>query len=92
MTEIGEGAGEIAGGVMEMEAMDQGMQGMDDVTMEHYHGSIAPVDHVQAAEFDNYLPPVGRGHSSASTVRSPSMGSGSGMLGIPKEFKDTFLW
>lgn len=96
--DIGESGGEMMGGDMDMDpgevdgGMDQGMENMDGVAMEGL-GSLASMSHMQSAHFENYLPTAQESvHSSASTVRSPSSGQGNGMLGLSKEFQDTFLW
>lgn len=76
-------------GRMEMEHMDQPMHSMGGVGMEGL--PTDPMDHIQAAEFENYLPPVDSGHSSTMTATAGPLPA-SGTLGLSKEFQDTFLW
>jgi len=90
--EASDGGSMDRGGTEEgMDGLDQGMhQGISQVATETFQ-SFNPIDHIQAAEFENYLPPVDSGHSSAATVTMGTL-PGSGMLGLSKEFQDTFLW
>ena len=72
----------------EMEGVNQPMDRMGDVGIH----VPRPLNHIREAEFENYLPPDDSGHSSTSTSKLPSTLPGSGLLGLSKEFQDTFLW
>lgn len=55
--------------------------------------SLPPVDDIKAANYENYFPPVQESvHSSAPAVGPQRSDVGSGVLGLSKEFQDTFLW
>ena len=84
-------AGDMVGAGMEMEGMDEPIDNMGGVGIQGM-GSLNPMDHIQATEFEHYLPPVETGHSSTSTAKLSSTLPGRGMLGLSKEFQDTFLW
>lgn len=79
------------GAEVDMEGMDKPLDNMGGVGIQGI-GSLNPMDHIQATEFEHYLPPVETGHSSISAAELPSTLPGRGMLGLSKEFQDTFLW
>lgn len=55
--------------------------------------SVPPQDQNQAHGFENWFPPVQeRRHHSTLSARSPISGQARGVLGLSKEFQDTFLW